>query len=361
MKPRTAIVVGAGDRGTIYASFAKRKPDRLDIVGVAEPIKERRDKIVQQHNIPSKSVFESWEEVLSQPQMADGAIIATQDTLHVNPAVKALESGYHVLLEKPMALNLGECHRVAETSQRTGLTLNVCHVLRYTEFFSKIKSLLAEGAVGDIHSIYHGENVAYYHMAHSFVRGSWRNSDETSPMILAKCCHDLDLMVWFADSRPQRLGSFGGLSHFKPENAPEGAPPRCTDGCPSAGSCLYDAVDTYLHGRHVKLGIAKTDAVFLSTAAKFMLRFPNIAKHVPGISQYSTWSEWPTSTITEDVSREGIMRALREGPYGRCVYYCDNDQVDHQETIIEFENGCTAVLKMHGHAEQEGRTLRIDG
>jgi predicted dehydrogenase len=217
------------------------------------------------------------------------------------------------------------------------------------------------GVIGDIYSIYHAENVSYYHMAHSFVRGNWRDSRDASPMILAKCCHDMDLIYWFAESNPRYISSFGGLHHFTRENAPEGAPLRCTDGCPAARDCQYHAVDTYLYGIPLKLGIAKTDAAATALAARFVLHFPGLSRYMPWLSRFVKWRLWPTSTITEELTEAGVMRALREGPYGRCVYRCDNDQVDHQETIVEFENGVTAMLKMHGHAEQEGRTLRIDG
>ncbi len=360
-KPKKIILIGAGDRGITYASYALKHPDKLRIVGVAEPIKERREKIANKHKIASGNIFNSWEKLLKKPPIADGAIITTQDTMHVGPAVTALENGYHVLLEKPMALTREECDKLLSASRDTGLTLNICHVLRYTHFFSTIKSILSKGIIGNIYTIYHGENVSYYHMAHSYVRGNWGKSHDASPMILAKCCHDMDLIAWFTDSRPKYISSFGRLSHFNEKNAPVGAPLRCTDGCPASTRCKYFSVDTYLYGKHVKMGIIKTEARLLSIAAKLMLRLPSVLKYIPGLTAYSPWSLWPTSTITQDLSKEGIMTALRKGPYGRCVYHCDNDQVDHQETIIEFENGATAVLKMHGHSEQEGRTLRIDG
>jgi predicted dehydrogenase len=269
--------------------------------------------------------------------------------------------GYEVLLEKPMALTKEDCITLAETSKKTGRTLNVCHVLRYTDFFSRIKNIIDEGSLGDIYTIFHAENVSYYHYGHSYVRGNWRNTSQSSPMILAKCCHDLDLISWFAGSKPVSVSSFGRLSHFRPENAPAGAPERCTDGCPAEGSCIFNAVETYLYGRHLKLALAREGSVWMARAAKLMLSSPGIAGLIPGLKQYTIWKEWPTSTITDDLSKEGIIKALKEGPYGRCVYFCDNDQVDHQETSFQFENGITAVLRMHGHSEFEGRTIRIDG
>ena len=359
--PKTVILIGAGDRGQIYAAYAKKNLERLKVVAVAEPRQARRERITGEHGIEPSRVFESWEEILDQPRMADGAIIATQDTMHVAPAVKAMDQGYHVLLEKPMALTLTDCLALVETSKRTGRTLNVCHLLRYTDFFLKIKAILDKGLIGDVHTIFHAENLAYYHMAHSFVRGNWRSSAEASPMILAKCCHDMDIIAWFAGARPRQLSSFGSLSHFKPENAPDGAPARCTDDCPAEKHCKYNAIDTYLYGKHIKLALTKSGSLSIATLARFALGFPRMARHMPVLKHYSIWKEWPTSTITEDTSQEGIMLALREGPYGRCVYRCDNDQVDHQETIIEFDGGITAILRMHGHSEHEGRTLRIDG
>ncbi len=361
MKPSTAILLGAGDRGAIYAAYALRHPANLRIVAVAEPVAERRRRMARLHGIPDADVVASWEELLDRPRMADGAIIATQDVLHTAPALKALACGYHVLLEKPMALTEDECLAIVNAAEASGRSLCVCHVLRYTALFRAVKDILDSGMIGRVHTIYHAENVAYYHMAHSFVRGNWSNSDDSSPMILAKCSHDFDLLYWFAGSPPRSIASAGGLDHFTAANAPPGAPPRCTDGCPVAGTCQYDAVSTYLYGRPLKKALAMMNAGALSLAAKILLGAPGVSRFLPGLRAYARWREWPTSTITDDLSKAGVMMALREGPYGRCVYRCDNDQVDHQETVIEFENGASAVLRMHGFSAMEGRSLRIDG
>jgi len=358
---KTAIVIGAGDRGARYASFARAFPGKLKVTGVAEPSPARKERMVREHGIAPGSAFSSWEEILDGPLRADGAIIATQDALHAEPAVRAMERGYRVLLEKPMALTPEDCAMIVEASRRTGMSLNVCHVLRYTGFFAAVKRVIDGGMLGDVYTIFHAENVSYYHMAHSYVRGNWGQSSVASPMVLAKCCHDMDLVAWFAGSAPLRVASFGALGHFTAGNAPAGAPGRCTEGCPAAPGCAYEAVDTYLRGKHMKRALAAVDSVPMRALARFMLGFPRLAARMPVLSRYATWKEWPTSTITDDLSESGILRALREGPYGRCVYRCDNDQVDHQETIIEFANGTTAVLRMHGHSAREGRTLRIDG
>ncbi len=361
MKPVRAILIGAGDRGRLYSDYALRYPGKLKITAVAEPVDARREKIAELHHLPASMVFNGWEELLYKNPDAEGAIIATQDGMHVEPAVAAMNNGYQVLLEKPMAITPEGCAALVEASHKTGLTLNICHVLRYTNLFSKIKEIIDTGSLGDIYNIYHAENVSYYHMAHSFVRGNWGNGSKSSPMILAKCCHDLDLLYWFAGSEPRRISSFGSLHHFIPANAPAGAPGRCTDGCPAEKTCPYYSVNTYLRGISMKRALTKTDSVPVAFAARFMLRFPRLAAAIPGLRQYAVWKEWPTSTITDDLAPEGIMKALREGPYGRCVYHSDNDQVDHQVTAVEFENGVTAMLNMHGHSHEEGRTLRIEG
>ncbi len=359
--PARVILIGAGDRGGIYASFASKRPQELKIVAVADPSKERRERIAAAHRIPDSNVFSSWSDILERPRMADGAIIATHDRLHREPAVAALERGYRVLLEKPMALSAEECEAIVASSEKHRLAVSICHVLRYTGFYRTVKRLIDEGVLGDIYQIYHAENVPYYHMAHSFVRGSWNRSDTSSPMILAKCCHDFDLLYWFAGGEPRRISSFGELSHFTRDNAPEGSPTRCTDGCPVAKQCPYDAVATYCEGVPIKRELAKFSPLPIACAARLVLALPGLSRLIPGLRGFVDWREWPTSMITEDLSREGIMKALREGPYGRCVYRCDNDQADHQATIIEFKNGITAMLSMHGHSHRWERTIRIDG
>lgn len=321
MKQMTAVVLGAGSRGEIYGSYALAYPEELKIVAVAEPKVDRRDKFAKDHGIPEENRFASWEELLAQPKLADAAFICTLDDAHLAPALLALEKGYHILLEKPMSNREEECIAIEQAAAKAGITLAVCHVLRYTPFYQTIKGLIDSGAIGEVTALSQIENVAYWHQAHSFVRGNWRNSEETSPMILQKSCHDMDILLWLAGKDCKKVSSFGSLRHFIQENAPEGAPQRCLDGCPHAESCLYYAPKLYLTG--------KTD--------------------------------WPVDVLTTDLTPAGITKALREGPYGRCVYHCDNDVVDRQVVNLELEDGVVCSFVMSAFTANSTRQLKILG
>jgi predicted dehydrogenase len=322
MSKVTAILLGAGGRGMgAYASYALKHPNELEFIAVAEPNKERREKFKKLHNLPDNMCFESWEELLAGPKLADAALICTQDRMHFKPTVMAIEKGYHILLEKPISPNPKECLIIGEKAKEHNKVLSVCHVLRYTSFFATLKKLLDDGRIGRLISIQHNENVGYWHQAHSFVRGNWRNSTESSPMILQKSCHDTDILLWLVGAECVRVSSFGSLTHFKSECAPEGAPMRCLDGCPEEDECPYYAPKIYL-----------TDN-----------------------------TGWPTSVISEDTSIEARTKALKDGPYGRCVYHCDNDVVDHQVVNMEFSNEVTVAFTMCAFSNIINRTIKLMG
>ena len=321
MKPITAVVIGAGSRGSIYAGYAKDHPEELNIIAIAEPRRDRLDALAEEVGVPAEHRFDCWETLLSQPKMADCAFICTLDDDHTAPAIKAMERGYHILLEKPMSNREMECRQIAETARKTNRTLAVCHVLRYTPFYMTLKSVIDQGEVGQVTTINQIENVGYWHQAHSFVRGNWRNTKETSPMLLQKSCHDIDIILWLMGSTCTRVQSFGSLRHFTAENAPSGAAKRCLD-CPHAETCPYSAPKLYLD-------MDRTG--------------------------------WPIDVITTDLSLEGRRKALEEGPYGRCVYYCDNDVVDRQVVNLEFENGGVATFTMTGLSADFSRQLKIFG
>ncbi len=246
-KPVTAVVVGAGGRGTTYALYAVEHPERLKIVGVAEPQAWNRQKMVETHAIPAENVFIDWRELAARPRLADAVIIATQDRMHADPAVALAEKGYAMLLEKPMAPTEADCGRIVDAVKRAGILFGVCHVLRYTGYTQALKKLLDSGAIGEVISIQHLEPVGYWHQAHSFVRGNWRNSRESSSMLLAKSCHDLDWIRYAVGAPCRSLSSFGSLVHFKPSAKPAaaGAATRCLD-CAFETNCPYSAKKIYL-------------------------------------------------------------------------------------------------------------------
>jgi predicted dehydrogenase len=325
MKQVTAILIGAGQRGVeAYSSYALKYPNEFKVVGVAEPKIDRREAFCNLHHIPSEASYSSWEDILEQPKMADCVMICTQDKMHYEPVMKALSKGYHVLCEKPMSPDKNEILAMGEAADLANRILCIAHVLRYSPFFTTLKKMLDEGAVGELVAIQHSESVGYWHAAHSFVRGNWRSKEETSPIILAKCCHDMDILLWLIGSRCSKVSSFGSLSHFRKEKAPEGAPKYCMDGCNYRDNCPYYAPRFYLeHPRAIADGFA--------------------------------------STVSLNTSPEAILEALKKGPYGRCVYHCDNDVVDHQVVNLEYENGVTANFIMSAFTQNCERVINIMG
>jgi predicted dehydrogenase len=293
---------------------------------VVSPLRSviRRATAQERHNIPAEHLYTTWEDLAAQPKMADFAIIATQDNMHHAPALAFIEKGYHLLLEKPMAPTARECKEITEAAEKKGVKVVVCHVLRFTNLWRSIKNVIDDGRLGKVMSIIAMENVGHIHQSHSFVRGDWRNTAESTCMIMAKCCHDMDILQWLLGSRCAQVQSFGARTHFRPENRPEGAPDRCIEGCPHGDSCYYNAVKLYLED--------KNNLWFRRTAAQTI--------------------DMPTD--------EQIVEALKTGWYGRCVYACDNDVVDHQVVNLQFEDGCTVSFTMNAFNEG-GRGIRIFG
>ncbi|MFX0104132.1 MAG: Gfo/Idh/MocA family protein [Candidatus Hodarchaeota archaeon] len=368
--PITAVLIGAGRRGLqVYGKYALKNKNKLKFVAVAEPIKTRNERFANLHRISSNRCYQSWEDLLSEEKLADVAFVCTQDQMHTEPTLSALEKGYHVLLEKPMAHNLRDCVKIVNKAEETGNILGVSHVLRYTGFFSTIQKIIQKGFLGDIINITQRENVMWYHYAHSYVRGPWANLEKSSPMILAKCCHDLDLLFHMVGSIPKKISSFGNLLHFKLENAPKGAPKYCLDGCPAEDRCLYYSPRIYIDIIPQIQFMEKSDNKVLKILAKLRKNYVNfltyISKIIPLFKELRYYKDFPIYYLytgqKEDYSDEAKARILKTSPYGKCVYQCDNDVVDHQVVNIEFENGVTANLTMHGFSELEGRTLRIDG
>lgn len=326
MKKITAILLGAGHRGAdAYATYALKYPNELQFVGVAEPRDDRREEFVAAHKIPAENCVSDWKEILSRPKFADCVFICTQDKMHFEPLKAATEKGYDIMCEKPVTPVKQELLALRDLAQKYSGNISVCHVLRYSPFFTKIKSLLDAGAIGQLVNIQHIECVGFWHMAHSFVRGNWRNTAESCPMILAKCCHDIDILLWLVGKKCEKVSSFGSLSHFRAENAPSGAPKRCMDGCAHRDSCPYYAPRFYLD--HPKAEIDGFRRVL----------------------------------CTDSTNDASVLEALRTSPYGRCVYHCDNDVVDHQVVNMEFAGGVTASLTMTAFTPRCERIIKLQG
>jgi predicted dehydrogenase len=322
-KTITAITLGAGDRGNIYGNYALAYPDQLDIVGVAEPMNIRNERYAAAHNIKDKYRFETWEDVFERPKFADAIIITTPDVLHYGPCMKALEMGYDVLLEKPIAPTEKECKDILQLAQKTNRIVAVCHVLRYAPYFQKLHSLIQDGAIGKLVSLQHFEPIQHVHMSHSYVRGNWHDSKATTPIILAKSCHDLDIMRWLVDSPCEQINAFGDLTWFKMENAPEGSTERCIDGCAVEKQCPYSAKRIYYDKQ--------------------------------------TWLHHFDLPENPDLHPEAIMEYLRTSNYGRCVYRMENDQPDHYTMNLKFKNGVTASFNMEAFTSYHGRRTRVMG
>ena len=304
-----AIVLGAGYRGRAYAEYAKEHPDQLEIVGVADP--------VQADVIPAQRYWKDWRECLEARPEADIVMVTMPDALHHEPAIMALEAGYHLLLEKPIAPTAQQCREVIDCALKNKRLVIVGHVLRYTAHFAHIKALIDSGELGDVVSISHQESAGFWKVAHSYVRGNWANSKKSSPIILAKCSHDFDLFVWWIGRKCKKVTSFGSIKLFRSEMMPKGAARRCVD-CPPevARNCVWSARNMYVDHDELKYLFA-------------------------------------------DHSDAAMEKLIAETEYGKCVYQVDNDVPDHQTVMMEFEGGATVSHVMTGFTEKNIRTTRI--
>lgn len=320
-------IAGLGSRGrTAYGRIASQMPERIQITAIADTDPEKLKKGREEFGVPAERCFSSAEQLLEQEQLADALFLCTMDRQHYPQAISALQKGYHLLLEKPISVTPEECIAIAETAKQTARSVVVCHVLRYTPFYQTLKQLLDSGSIGELVSIQASEQVGYWHQAHSFVRGNWRNSDLSSCMILQKCCHDMDIFLWLSGKSCRYVSSYGSLRLFRKENAPEGSALRCLDGCRVKDSCPFDAERFYLTNGVCK---GKTD--------------------------------WPVNVLCVDPDEASVRKALQTGPYGRCVYHCDNNVVDHQVVNLELEDGVCVNFTMCAFTEKNCREIRLMG
>lgn len=327
----TVAIAGLGSRGRdTYARISELIPEKMKVVAIADIDPEKVRLTAEEYKIPQAMCFDSAEKMLEAEKLADVMVIATQDRQHVGHAIPAIKKGYHLLLEKPISPIPAECRELVEIAREYERKVVVCHVLRYTPIFRKVKELLSEGVIGDVVSIMAIENVCWWHQAHSFVRGNWRNSEETSPMILQKCCHDMDLFLWLANKKCKSISSFGGNHLFKKEMAPEGSTLRCLDGCKVKESCPFDAEAIYL--KNTEIGYDGGNR------------------------------EWPLDVLVPgEMTREALLEEIQNGPYGRCVYQCDNNVVDHQVVNLVMTDGSTMSFTMTGFTADHGRYSKFMG
>ena len=319
-KPVTLMIIGAGNRGRTYARYAERYPNALKVVGAADIDPKRLRAMAKKHNIPKENLFGHYNEALSHAKLADAVLISTPDHLHYEPCMKALELGYDVLIEKPVAQSEKECRDIMNQAKKYGRIVAVCHVLRYSPYYLALKKILDSGAVGDVVNIQLMEPVEFDHMAHSYVRGIWHSSKKSTPIILAKSCHDLDILRWMIGKPCESISAEGSLYLFRKENAPKGAPARCTDGCPHESQCPFSAINIYERKKRYcyAFDLPRKDAAL-------------------------------------------IHEKLQTTDYGRCVFHCDNDQCDHYVTIMRFKDGVTASFTMDAFTPFGGRRIRIMG
>jgi predicted dehydrogenase len=322
LPPVTVALVGAGNRGQSYLAWAHDHPGRARLVAVADPLAYRRDIVAA--GDPAVAHYDDWRDLAAQGRVADMVVISTQDRDHAEPAEAFAALGCAVLLEKPIAPTEGDCRRIVAAVERAEVLLGVCHVLRYTPYTDLVKDVVDSGVLGRLVDVQHLEPVGWWHMAHSYVRGPWRQEATSAPMLLAKSCHDIDWIRYVTGLRIESVSSFGSLTEFRPEHRPAGAADRCLD-CALEPACPYSAPRLYL-------GTLRADGPV-----------------------------WPVTVVTPRTDEQGVVDALRTGPYGRCVWDCDNDVVDHQVVAMRLTGGATATFTMTAFSEQTHRQTRVFG
>ena len=310
------VIIGAGSRGMVYGSYAHQHG--IEIAAIAEIRPDRLKAAADELGVPEAMRFTDTDELFALGKIADAAIIATMDRDHYGHVMKALDCGYDILLEKPISPDPRECLEIEAKANALGRKITVCHVLRYTPFFKQLKAIIDSGKLGKVVAIKHSENIGNFHMAHSFVRGNWRNDRLSSPIIMQKSCHDLDILLWLTGAHCTRVAAFGSLSYFKEANAPAGSTDRCLT-CPVSRDCRFNAAKVYQ----------------------------------PALGG------WPTNVVCLEQTEQALMEALANGPYGRCVYRCDNNVCDHMSMILDFDNGVTATFSLTAQTADVHRNIHI--
>lgn len=346
-KPMEVALVGAGARGELnLATLVRKHPDRLRFVAVAELDPERRRSFVERFRIPPGTAFADWQEMFQRPRLAEAVINALPCRMHYASTLAALRTGYHVFLEKPMALTPGESVHLLRAARRRDRMLMIALQCRYNDIYSRVRRHLDAGRIGRLMHIDCAENIGYWHFLLSYVRGIHHRRSDSHSFVMAKGIHDLDLVTWFAGAPAVRVASFGDLSFFREENAPEGAPERCMDGCPVFDSCAFNAMKMFVDPGKPEIPLSLLTGMSKEVLVDYVRnpRFRTLA-----------------SVIVHDIRKESRMRAMRETLNGVCAFRCDNDVVDHQTVSIEYANGVAASYSLNGFSLIWERTLNLHG
>ncbi len=327
-KVYTSAIIGCGSRGWLFGMRMTELPEKYKLVSVCDVDKTVRANAKKEWNISDENLFADENEFFKEKR-ADVLVIATQDRDHVRMCVKAMELGYDILMEKPISPFEDEINALLEAHKKYNRKVVVCHVLRYAPAYIKMKEVLDSGAIGELVHIENTEQVKYWHQAHSFVRGNWRNEDLSSPMIMQKCCHDFDMLQYLVGDKCDTIYSVGRTAYFKKECKPEGAADRCKD-CKYINTCPYSAEHAYIE-RWKKESCPE-------------------------------W-EWPYNVVCLEMpnTEENIRKAYENNQYGRCVFACDNNVVDNQQVIMTFNNGVTASHTMSAFTNNMGRRMVLHG
>ena len=328
-KPVTAVIVGAGHRAFVYSELAKTNPELLKIVGVADPNPVRRKKAMEYFGFSEDMCFNSAQALAEKGRLADAVINGTMDEQHLETAIPLLNAGYDMLLEKPFAVCEEDMRQIVDCAKKNNSKVMICHVLRYTPFYYAIKERIVNGEIGDIINIQMTEHVSYHHLSTSYIRGKWANSDKChTTMLLAKCCHDIDLMMWFmSETKPVSISSFGSKFQFKPENAAENAGTICMKDCPLVDECVYSTKRLYIDH--------------------------------PDRWSFYVWDA--LEGIENPTIDDKIALMKTDNPYARCIYKCDNNVVDHQSVLVNFASGATGTHNMVGGSAEPRRNIHIIG
>lgn len=328
-KPVTAVIVGAGHRAFVYSELAKTNPELLKIVGVADPNPVRRKKAMEYFGFSEDMCFNSAQALAEKGRLADAVINGTMDEQHLETAIPLLNAGYDMLLEKPFAVCEEDMRQIVDCAKKNNSKVMICHVLRYTPFYYAIKERIVNGEIGDIINIQMTEHVSYHHLSTSYIRGKWANSDKChTTMLLAKCCHDIDLMMWFmSETKPVSISSFGSKFQFKPENAPANAGTICMKDCPLVDECVYSTKRLYIDH--------------------------------PDRWSFYVWDA--LEGIENPTIDDKIALMKTDNPYARCIYKCDNNVVDHQSVLVNFASGATGTHNMVGGSAEPRRNIHIIG